>query len=254
MAWAGRQPEELRGALGRSARLWATGDHLRTGGDGFVALSHQRNVIYNLGCYWGSNPGDLKDHYLDPILEMKRPSLIMLAGAGLGTAQTLVDAGWVSVAALPLMFRPAGPIDGGPDASVRRLSDTDLPIARHQLAETYGVDDTTAEVALPDEALAHADFGIWGAFDGDQLCSSVTTSTEGDLVTIWSMVTPPHRQGHGYGRRLLTTVLDDCFRRGATGSLLHSSAMGQSLYAKLGYGVVEHWQLWSRPRWVMGNA
>jgi GNAT superfamily N-acetyltransferase len=238
MAWAGRQPQELRGALGRSARLWAVDDDLRTAAEGFVALSHQTNVVYNLACFWGSNPTELRDRYLAPILEMKRPSLIMLAGPGLGTAQTLIDAGWVSVAALPLMFRPAGAPRGPVDPAVRRLTGHDVAVARRHLAETYGVDDATAQVALPDRALDHADFALWGVFDGDELCSSVAISTEGDLATVWSMVTPPHLQGHGHGRRLLTAVLDHCFRHGATGSLLHSSAAGEPLYLSLGYSVV----------------
>jgi hypothetical protein len=49
-------------------------------------------------------------------------------------------------------------------------------------------------------------------------------------------------------------VLNDQFDKGATGSLLHSSVAGEKLYGALGYSTVEYWQLWSRPRWVIGNA
>jgi hypothetical protein len=36
--------------------------------------------------------------------------------------------------------------------------------------------------------------------------------------------------------------------------LLQSSAAGESLSRSVGYEVVEYWQVWSRPRWVLGRA
>jgi ribosomal protein S18 acetylase RimI-like enzyme len=74
------------------------------------------------------------------------------------------------------------------------------------------------------------------------------------LAVVWSMATRPDCQGHGYGRTLLESALGQLFERGATGSLLQSSLVGQRLYGGIGYSTIEHWQLWSRPRWVMGNA
>jgi ribosomal protein S18 acetylase RimI-like enzyme len=74
------------------------------------------------------------------------------------------------------------------------------------------------------------------------------------MLVVWSMATRTDCQGRGFGRQLLGSVLNDQFDKGATGSLLHSSVAGEKLYGALGYSTVEYWQLWSRPRWVIGNA
>jgi hypothetical protein len=41
---------------------------------------------------------------------------------------------------------------------------------------------------------------------------------------------------------------------GARGSLLHAAIDGEPFYLSLGYRTLEWWQLWSRPRWVLGRA
>jgi predicted acetyltransferase len=68
------------------------------------------------------------------------------------------------------------------------------------------------------------------------------------------MATLPGNQGHGYGRRLIQVALREQLEKGATGSLLHSSVAGENLYRNLGYEVIEYFQMWSRPRWVLGLA
>ncbi len=244
---------ELRSVLGRTARIWANPDQLRCDPDGWHAFSGQRNVVYNVACYGGADVGRLRSDYLAAILARRHPALLMLAGAGLGGAQVLADAEWVCVGALPLMWRPAQTPAGPADAAVRALRPTDLMTARDHLADVYGVDGATAAIALPSNALDGPPVGLWGLFEGDRLRSFVSTSVVDGVAGIWSMVTPLDEQGRGYGRRLLSTVLDHHLA-GTDGSVLHSSEAGERLYGSLGYQVVEHWQLWSRPRWVMGNA
>ena len=54
----------------------------------------------------------------------------------------------------------------------------------------------------------------------------------------------------GYARRLMSTVLAAYRKEGATAALLYASPLGVSMYQALGYRIVEHWQVWSRARWV----
>jgi GNAT superfamily N-acetyltransferase len=96
--------------------------------------------------------------------------------------------------------------------------------------------------------------GVWGLYDDDRLESCVTVVVEDGLMVVWSMATWRRSQGRGYGQRLLRAVLAHHAEAGVSGSLLQSSLAGQTLYRGLGYAEVEHWQLWSRPRWVMANA
>lgn len=249
----GQNVSDLRQTLGAAARLWASPDHHRVTAEWWVACSGQRSVTYNVACCQSSDNQVLLDCCLQPILDVGRPAIIMLAGPGLATAQKLADSGWVGVGALPLMTLTEVATPDG-DNRARALDEEDLPAARGLLADTYGLDDASASAAVPDRAVADPDMGVWGLFDGDRLVSSFTSVTENGMVVVWSMATRPECQGRGYGRQLLQAVLSSELDQGATGSLLQSSAAGEKLYRGLGYTVVEYWQLWSRPRWVMGRA
>jgi GNAT superfamily N-acetyltransferase len=219
-----------------------------------VACSGELNVNYNVACCQSSAPDALIEGCLQPILDLGRPGIIMLAGAGLANAQRLAEIGWVTVGALPLMVLtpPSGSFTGRSGA--RALSTDELPAARELLTDTYGLDDCSAIAAVPDGVVTSEDMEAWGLYDGDRLVSVFTSVVEDGLAIVWSMATRPDCQGHGYGRTLLESALGQLIERGATGSLLQSSVVGQKLYDGVGYSTVEHWQLWSRPRWVMGNA
>jgi GNAT superfamily N-acetyltransferase len=250
----GRNLTELRRTLGAAAKLWATPELHQVTDDWWVACSGRMNVNYNLACCQSSRPDALVEHCLQPLLDLGKPAIIMLAGSGLANAQRLVESGWVTVGALPLMVmddRTPTTIDG---AGARSLTDDELPLARELLIDTYGLDDGTAEAAVPGLALEREDMGVWGLFDGGRMVSCFTSIVEDGMLVVWSMATRTDCQGRGFGRQLLGSVLNDQFDKGATGSLLHSSVAGEKLYGALGYSTVEYWQLWSRPRWVIGNA
>jgi len=251
-------PDELWQVLGRAARIWTADGVLRVEDDHWTAFSGQRSVSYNLACCRSSELEVLVDGCLEPTLALGKPAIIMLTGPGLATAQRLVEQGWVTVGALPLMTlgstRPwkAGP---GDDTVVAApLTIDELPAARELLADSYYLDRSTAAIAIPDRALDHADQSVWGCFVQGRLVSCVTTVVEDGLVVIWSMATSRDHQGRGYGRHLLDAVFTREFAEGAAGSLLHSSVAGEKLYRQLGFTVVEYLQLWSRPRWVLGAS
>jgi GNAT superfamily N-acetyltransferase len=245
---------ELRRDLGAAARLWSAPAHHTVEAEWWTAFSGETGVDYNVACCQSSDNDVLVDHCLQPLLDLKKPGIIMLAGPGLATAQKLIDASWVVVAALPLMVlggRNLPDVDG---SGVRALTRDDLPEARAILTDTYSMSDAVTAVAVPAAVVEDPTLGAWGLFDGDRMVSVFTSATEDGLVVVWSMATRPQDQGKGYGRRLLATALRSRFEAGADGSLLQSSAEGERLYRGLGYEVVEYWQLWSRPRWMMGRA
>jgi GNAT superfamily N-acetyltransferase len=245
---------DLRQSLGRAARLWASPEHHEVGPEWWVALSGEKAVNYNLACCQSADAAVLSQHCLQPLLDLGRPATIMLAGPGLGTVQILADLGWVCVGALPLMA--LGPRHPPPqdDQAVRALSMVELPAAQELLADTYGLDPASAAAAVPDRAVASTDMGAWGLFEQGQLVAGVTTVIEDGSVVVWSMATRRGSQKRGYGRRLLSSVLARQLGAGVAGSLLHSSVQGAALYRAAGYEVQEYWQLWSRPRWVLGRA
>jgi GNAT superfamily N-acetyltransferase len=250
-----RTPIELRRDLGTAARLWSAPAHHSVEAEWWTAFSGETGVDYNVACCQSSDNDVLVHHCLEPLLDLKKPGIIMLAGPGLATAQKLVDASWVVVAALPLMLLEGRNLPDVDGSGVRALTKDDLPEARSILTDTYSMSDAVTAVAVPVAAVEDPTLGAWGLFDGDRMVSVLTSATEDGLAVVWSMTTRPQDQGKGYGRRLLVTALRSRFEAGAAeGSLLQSSAEGERLYRGLGYEVVEYWQLWSRPRWMMGRA
>lgn len=218
-----------------------------------MTFSGEQAVNYNVVvCHAPGSP--VVEHALAAVLDTGLPALIMLAGPALGAARVLADAHWVPVEAGPFMALALSPADL--DASVRRLGTEGLPELRSMVEKTYGLAPAIAHLAFPDSAAsdvpdADAAFATWGLYEGDTMVSGVATSAVGDNVCVWFMATPPELQRRGYGRRLLSGVLAQCAMQGAKTCLLISSPAGEALYLSMGFSVVEHWQVWSRPRWVL---
>ena len=253
----GGDPADLRRTVGESARIWASQRH-EVHRDWWLALSGRNHIYYNLACCGSAATSVLSEGCLEPILDAGKPGSIVLAGAGLATAQSLVDAGWVSVGALPLLFL-ARPPTTRPDSRDERSSDQvfelgidDLPAAREVLEAAYALDANSSASAVPDFAAEQSDTAVWGVRSDGRMVACLTSVVQDGFVVIWSMATLPDAQGQGHGRKLLSCALAHHFGAGVKGSLLHSSAAGEKLYRSLGYTCVEYWQLWSRPRWAFG--
>ena len=80
----GAEPSDLRRTLGAAGRLWAAPEHHHVADEWWIACSGQRNVNYNVAFCQSSDPAVLLDHCLQPVLDLGRPAIIMLAGAGSG--------------------------------------------------------------------------------------------------------------------------------------------------------------------------
>ena len=245
---------DLVRTFGASTRLWASGGVHHVDEDYWVALSGDANVNFNLACCNSSDSIVLTQSCLQPLLDQGQPGIILLAGLGLSTAEHLSDSGWVCIGAQPLML--LSPLSPEPPTTsdVRTLDIDELNLARRAVTDSFGISDATAMTAIPDSIANCSDVTVWGLFEASQLVSSVVIVEEDGLAVIWSMATLPSSQGRGHGRRLLDVALHDQHEKGATGSLLHSSAAGENLYRGLGYQVIEYLQMWSRPRWVLGLA
>ncbi len=250
-----------RSDLGSGAALWSSSGHHQVTEGRWVALSGARSVEYNVVCCHGDEGPEAVADSLGLITEAGVPSLLMLAGPALGDAQPLVDAGWVIVGTTPFLVNPslAGtadpavrPIDPGPPAG----STVGLMAGmRDVVTDAFALDPLLGDVVIPDDPGAVIEGArIWGLWEDGDLRSCVLVAPVRGSVVIWWMATPPDRQRRGYGRRLLSAVLGDAARRGHARSVLLASPAGLGLYRALGYELVEHWQIWSRRRWVLGRA
>ena len=219
-----------------------------------MALSAARSPEFNVIVCSGDDPGIIARSLLD-VEEVGAPTVIMLAGEALGWSQAFPDAGWVCVGAAPFMHLAlTGSQTGVTDPGVRRLGARELDAARSLLVAANPGPPAVAEVALPDLLVESATMSLWGLDADGSLVAILTLSKVGDASAVWSMATDPGHRRRGYGRRLLAVVLAEAALSGSTHALLSASPSGAFLYRAMGFSVVEHWQQWSRPRWILGRT
>jgi GNAT superfamily N-acetyltransferase len=79
---------------------------------------------------------------------------------------------------------------------------------------------------------------------GGRPVTTAIGATAGPCVAVFAVATlAPHR-GRGYGAAVTGRVVRDGFADGATWAWLSSSPAGLSVYRRLGFEVVEHWDFW----------
>ena len=82
--------------------------------------------------------------------------------------------------------------------------------------------------------------------DGCDVSTAVGFTVE-ETVGIFNVATPPEHRGHGYGAAITAQAVRDGFAGGAELGWLQSSAMGESVYRRLGFREVESYVLFYRP-------
>jgi ribosomal protein S18 acetylase RimI-like enzyme len=253
----------LRSLLGATAVLWAGADGVTVHEHGWTALSGARSVDYNVVVCHGESAGDDLEAGVRRIAAAGVPAMMMVAGRALGEVQKLIELGWVCVGSVPLMalalrrddaLCPSDPAYTNA-STVRRLDRSQLDAARGIVDEGFGVGPELSLVAIPRDAADRVGQSVWGAFDDDdRLVSCLVAVRAEEVVAIWSMATAAAARGLGHGVSVLRAALAAEAREGADTALLHSSRAGEGFYRAFGYRELERWQLWSRPRWVLGRA
>jgi GNAT superfamily N-acetyltransferase len=244
----------MRGHIGESTLFWSNGAGHQVSSGWWTALSGAANLSFNVVLCHGADP-DLVTKSLETVAILNQPSTIILAGPALGCAQTLCDANWVCLGSTPMMaLFDLVSAEFHIDASVSQISRDQVEDVRGVIRRTFHMDANAAVLAIPDTLFDLPGHGVWSlTVDGEVHSCMVSVVVDGSMVC-WSMATLPSSQGHGYGRRLLASVLASHAADGVTTALLYSSPQGESLYRSLGYQTMEHWQLWSRPRWALGRG
>jgi GNAT superfamily N-acetyltransferase len=246
--------QRLRTLYGRSATLWAGASGVVVEPARWMALSGARGVNYNVALCHAASGGEAISSSIDEIDSRRMPGLIMVAGDALGEVQHLVTPGWVCVGSVPFMSRRLdGELDV--DAEAHRVDAGDMDEVRVLLDAVFGIGPELARVALPDTALTTPGHAVWGLRDAHgELVSCLGAVTVDDAVVVWSMATARTRRREGLGSRLLRGVLAGARAEGVSRTLLQASPGAEAFYRSAGYATLERWQLWSRPRWMLGRA
>ncbi len=246
----------LRSLIGASTALWAGESGVRIEPGRYAALSGAPSVDYNVVVCHGASGGAQFPRSLEEIAAVGAPALVMVAGEALGEVQQLVDAGWVCIGQTAFIGLELDSwADVATDPSVRRLEVAELDAARALTDEVYGIGPELAQVAMPDDAASRPGQSVWGAFDegGVLVCPLISVRVE-DTVGLWGIATPSALRRHGYARRVMSAALADAARLGARLALGHTTPDGEAFNTSMGWQVLERWQQWSRPRWVLGRA
>jgi GNAT superfamily N-acetyltransferase len=239
-----------RTGYGLGTAIWAGTNLHQVEDDWWIALSMTSYVDYNLALIHGQRGAEMAPTVLDEVVRAKVPSLVMLAGDGLGAADVLREAGWVCVGARPFMGKDFGPAEDDPQ--VRLLEPHELADARRLTAAAFGVPDEVGAIVFAEDALGREDCRLWGLFeDGTMLCCLADRYVDSTYCVCWSLATAPENQRSGYGRRLLRASSAHRLAEGVPLALLMATDAGRHLYEQEGYVALEHWQMWSRARWVL---
>jgi len=239
-----------RTAYGRGTAVWAASGHHQVEDDWWIALSLTPHVDYNLALLHGDTAVDAAPRVLEVLDRADVPAVVMLAGAGLHAADALRDAGWACTAALPFMGKDHGPAERDP--WFRMLEPGDLAQARHLAGLAFGVPDEVGAIVYADDAIGREGARFWGIFDGDVLrCCSVSQYVGDEYSIGWGLSTDPAHQRAGFARRLMRASAAQRLAEGPPIALLMATPAGRPLYEQEGYVTLEHWQIWSKPRWVL---
>lgn len=191
-----------RTSYGHGTAPWSETGCLEVEEDWWLALSHTPYVDYNLALLHGPTSGGAVSDVLGAIGRARTPGMVMLAGAGLGAAEELRDAGWVCTGTQPFMARTTG--EAVEDASVRPLRTDDLAEAQALAGSAFGVPEEVGAIVYSERALARPDTRAWGLYDDGVLrCCSLTVWVQGQFNVGWALATAPQHQRAGLGRRLL---------------------------------------------------
>jgi len=237
---------QWRGRLGSGASLWANRVDVRPGW--WLAFSGTKSVDFNAILCHG--PDGARDFglALEAVRDAKLPAVIAVGGPALGYTNLLAEAEWVCVGARP--FEVMRDVRGEPDPAVRRLAPAERAAAHGIVGAAFDLPPTLAEIALSGSSRDATRHETWGVFEGDELRACVGVVTHDDVITIWSLATPPPFRRQGFGRRLMSAVHAAKRAEGVRTSLLWAAPAAEALYRNLGYTIVEYHQVWSRRRWI----
>jgi GNAT superfamily N-acetyltransferase len=254
----GSELDRRRRTLGTAAEMWAPGQ-VKVDGQRWAAMSGAPSVDYNvIVCYGG---GEVVETAVLAGLETRVPFVMMLAGRALGEAQVLMDRDWICAGSVPFMRRELPMRDRGAalaaaeQAAVRRLGPDQLAEAQELVDVAFALGPDLARAAVPASAVTTPGQAVWGIADKTgRLVSCMSVARVEQTASVWWMSTPPDRRREGHASRLLSVALDVEAAEGARECLLYASEAGEPFWEAMGFETLERWQIWSRPRWMLGRS
>lgn len=154
--------------------------------------------------------------------------------------------GFTEVGSAPLMvLRPGAHLQPARDITLTRALGPELVTLAGDLAAAAFEEPRDVLARMIDPTVHEtAGFETWIAFDGATPVSAVTITPTGSSAGISLMATPPALQRQGWGRAILTRVIEDYRAKGVTRFHLGATAAGKPLYDRVGFETVTVLSAW----------
>jgi len=85
--------------------------------------------------------------------------------------------------------------------------------------------------------------GYIGYVNGKPVTTAASTIT-GDVIGLYSVATLPQHRRLGFAEAIMRQVIDDAYRSGIQRTVLQSTSSGLSLYEKMGYRTITHFDVY----------
>lgn len=154
---------------------------------------------------------------------------LLEAGRAAGLEET---SGPPAMGLSPISDIPAPP----PQLRIELVNDShELDAHRRLLCRAFGTPEELVSRLMPDavvddEALAV----LLGTVEGEPVSTALVSLSE-DTAGVYNVATPVEHQRRGYGAALTWAAICEGVHRGATRSILQTSAAGQPVYERMGY-------------------
>ncbi|MEU8298522.1 GNAT family N-acetyltransferase [Micromonospora sp. NPDC048909] len=166
-----------------------------------------------------------------------------------GTAEGLLSLGAVEVARLPIMTTTTGRATVAPTPAGLRISESTDP---HEFVPAYarvsGIPPEGVPAAIDREKAFTGDgtvIRLAGRFEDGRIAGTAVAWLSHGLVTLYFVGTQPEHRRRGVGAAMTAAALDLARERGVRTAALTSTAAGESLYGRLGFGTVGRFRLLS---------
>lgn len=161
--------------------------------------------------------------------------------------------GLTEVARLPAMVaRPRDLIQPDVDLDVGAIVDAEVEATIGALAAAFDAPrDLFARLCATLHGIPETTWYV-GRRDGAIVATALAFNVEG-ATGIFNVGTPPEHRGRGYASAVTARAVADGFAAGAEFAFLQSTAMGHSVYRRLGFRDVGEYVLLTRPAGAAGT-
>jgi ribosomal protein S18 acetylase RimI-like enzyme len=221
-------------------------------GDGYCFMAFPTFPIRDLNGVWADTDAaaDQLAARCAQAKELGTPFTVMTrAGKTPAVERAARELGLTNEIPIPGMtVTPQGLNEPSSDLEAIRVETADgLAQALAVVARGFGVPaDLVASVYSLEVAELEGFETYLGRADGHDVSTAVGFTIDG-TTGIFSVATPEEHRGRGYGAAITAEAVRDGFAAGADLAGLQSSPMGESVYRRLGFRVVETYTLFAPP-------